>query len=66
MDPIEAAPEDLRSQRMPNYTQTAKMYGCDRSTLFWRHRGVTLEVVVLVVIWDVSPEVVLPVAAFLF
>src|SRR5271170_3404856 len=41
MDPIEAALEDLRSQKVPNYTQTAKKYGCDRSTLSRCHRGVT-------------------------
>ena len=41
MDSIEAALADLALQEAPNYGATAKKYGCDRSTLSRRHRGVT-------------------------
>src|SRR4051812_14299518 len=44
MDGIEAALESLKSLKLgesPNYTVIAKKYGCDRSTLSRRHRGVT-------------------------
>src|SRR6266581_2527684 len=41
MTPINAALEDLKSQKCPNYTQAAKKFGCDRSTLSRRYRGVT-------------------------
>ena len=43
MDPLEAALESLKSLKLgesPNYTQVAKKYGCERSTLSRRHRGV--------------------------
>ncbi|EKG09101.1 hypothetical protein MPH_13915 [Macrophomina phaseolina MS6] len=41
MDPIEAALDDLKSQDPPNYKATAKKFGCCRTTLSRRHRGVT-------------------------
>ena len=37
MDPIDAALAALSLQLKPNYTQTAKEYGVDRSTLLRRH-----------------------------
>ena len=43
MDPLEAALESLKLLKLgesPNYTQVAKKYGCERSTLSRRHRGV--------------------------
>ncbi|KAF2184556.1 hypothetical protein K469DRAFT_780953 [Zopfia rhizophila CBS 207.26] len=43
MQPIEAALESLKSLKpgeSPNYTATAKNYGCNRSTLSKRHRRV--------------------------
>ena len=41
MDPINAALAALSLQSKPNYTQTAKEYGVDRSTLSRRHRNIT-------------------------
>jgi hypothetical protein len=41
MDPIDAALDALRLQSKPNYTQTAKEYGVERSTLSRRHRNIT-------------------------
>lgn len=41
MDSIEAALAALDLQLKPNYTQTAKEYGVDRSTLSRRHRNIT-------------------------
>jgi len=41
MDPIDAALAALSLQSKPNYTQTAKEYGVDRSTLSRRHRNIT-------------------------
>jgi len=41
MDSIEAALAVLDLQSKPNYTQTAKEYGVDRSTLSRRHRNIT-------------------------
>ena len=41
MDSIEAALEALSLQLKPNYTQTAKEYNVNRSTLSRRHRQVT-------------------------
>ena len=41
MDPIEAALAALSLQSKPNYTQTAKEYGVERSTLSRRHRNIT-------------------------
>jgi hypothetical protein len=44
MAPIDEALEALKSLKIgesPNYTDYAKKYGCDRSTLSRRHRGVT-------------------------
>jgi hypothetical protein len=41
MAPIDDALNDLKTQKQPNYTQTAKKYGILRSTLSRRHRGVT-------------------------
>jgi hypothetical protein len=41
MGSIEAALDDLKSQKHPNYTATAKKYDVDRTTLSRRHRGVT-------------------------
>ena len=43
MDPIEAALGSLKSlkpREKPNYAAVATEYGCDRSTLSKRHRGV--------------------------
>ena len=43
MQPIEAALESLKSLKSgesPNYTATAKKFGCNRSTLSRRHRSV--------------------------
>ena len=43
MDAIEAALNSLKSLKLgesPNYTQVAKKYGCNQSTLSRRHRGV--------------------------
>ena len=43
MDPLRAALQSLKSLKLgesPNYTQVAKKYGCERSTLSRRHRGV--------------------------
>ncbi|KAF2187451.1 hypothetical protein K469DRAFT_114057, partial [Zopfia rhizophila CBS 207.26] len=43
MQPIEAALESLKSLKPgepPNYTATAKKFGCNRSTLSRRHRSV--------------------------
>ena len=41
MGAIENAINDLNSQAKPNITATAKKYGCNRSTLSKRYRGVT-------------------------
>ena len=41
MTPIEKALADLESQKCPNYSKTALLFGVDRSTLSRRHRGVT-------------------------
>jgi hypothetical protein len=41
MDSIEAALAALNLQSKPNYTQTAKEYGVDQSTLSRRHRNIT-------------------------
>jgi hypothetical protein len=41
MGAIEDAINDLNSQAKPNITATAKKYGCNRSTLSKRYRGVT-------------------------
>jgi hypothetical protein len=41
MGSIEAALNDLKSQKHPNYTATAKKYYVDRTTLSRRHRGIT-------------------------
>ena len=41
MDSIEAALADLRLQDKPNFTATAKKYGCDRMTLSRRFHRVT-------------------------
>lgn len=41
MGAIEDAIDDLNSQAKPNITATAKKYGCNRSTLSKRYRGVT-------------------------
>lgn len=44
MDPLEAAIASLESLKLGesiNYTQVAKKFGVDRSTLSRRHRGVT-------------------------
>ncbi|KAF2174653.1 hypothetical protein K469DRAFT_773422 [Zopfia rhizophila CBS 207.26] len=43
MNPLEAALaslESLKPGETPNYTRTAKEFGCNRSTLSKRHRGV--------------------------
>jgi hypothetical protein len=43
MDPYKATLESLKSLKLgetPNYTQTAKKYGVDRTGLSRRHRGV--------------------------
>ncbi|KAF2837490.1 DDE-domain-containing protein [Patellaria atrata CBS 101060] len=42
MTPIEAALESLKLQDIPNITQTAKEYNCDRTTLSRRFRNVTV------------------------
>ncbi|KAF2842947.1 hypothetical protein M501DRAFT_40150, partial [Patellaria atrata CBS 101060] len=42
MIPIEAALESLKLQDIPNITQTAKEYNCDRTTLSRRFRNVTV------------------------
>ena len=41
MDPIDAALTALSLQLKPNYTQTAKEYRVERSTLSRRHRNIT-------------------------
>ena len=41
MSPIEEALEELKSQEHPHYTDTAKAFGVDRTTLSRRHRGLT-------------------------
>ena len=41
MDPINAALATLSLQSKPNYTQTAKEYGVDRSTLSRRYCNIT-------------------------
>ena len=41
MGAIEDAIDDLNSQTKPNITTTAKKYGCNRSPLLKRYRGVT-------------------------
>ena len=41
MDPIKAALAALSLQSKPNYTQTAKEYRVERSTLSRRHRNIT-------------------------
>lgn len=41
MDSIAAALDACELSEAPNYTQIAKEYGCDRTTLSRRHRGVT-------------------------
>jgi hypothetical protein len=41
MDSIEAALAALDLQSKPNYTQTAKEYCVDRTTLSRRHRNIT-------------------------
>ena len=41
MASIEAALADLALQDSPNYTQTAKKFNVNRSTLLRRYRGVT-------------------------
>ena len=40
MTPIEKALAYLESQKCPNYSKTALLFGVDRSTLSRRHRGV--------------------------
>jgi len=40
MTPIEKALADLESQKCPNYSKTARLFGINRSTLSRRHRGV--------------------------
>ena len=40
MSPIEEALEVLESQKSPNYTATARLFGINRTTLSRRHRGV--------------------------
>jgi hypothetical protein len=41
MTPIEAALAAMAPEEDPNYAAAAAKYGCDRSTLSRRHRGVT-------------------------
>jgi len=41
MDPIDAALAALELQDPPNYTQTAKEFNVNRSTLSRRHRRIT-------------------------
>jgi len=41
MTPIEAALAAIASEEDPNYAAVAEKYGCDRSTLSRRHRGIT-------------------------
>ena len=41
MQAIELALEDLSLQEVPNYTETAKKFGVNRSTLSRRYRGKT-------------------------
>ena len=41
MDPIEAALTAMRNDEAPVIAKYAKEYGCDRSTLSRRYRGVT-------------------------
>ena len=44
MGSIEAAIEDLRSQKVPKYRQTARKYGVDKATLHRRFKGLSLSV----------------------
>ena len=38
---IASAIADLDSQKVPNYTQTAKKHGLERTTLMRRHKGIS-------------------------
>ena len=42
MQAIELALEDLSLQEVPNYTETAKSFGVNRSTLSQQYRGKTV------------------------
>ena len=44
MGSIEAAIEDLRSQKVPKYRQTAWKYGVDKATLHHCFKGLSLSV----------------------